>query len=204
MKLQTHSAETFVTHHLRESNLPYAFLNSIIVPRPVALITTLGEKGIVNAAPFSYFNAVCKDPVILSVSISKREKIQKDTARNILTNQEFVVNICSFLHAQAVSITGIDFPPDVSEIDMAKLSLISSQHVKVPRISDTLIQIECKLYKHFDMEDLEVDLILGEAIAVHIHNEIFNPEGLIDIAKLNPLARLSGKAYAKLHEFFEF
>ncbi|MFC2049219.1 flavin reductase family protein [Chlamydiota bacterium] len=203
MDLQSHPESAFVTHHLEGSTQPYPFLNSIVVPRPIALITTLGANGIVNAAPFSYFNAVCANPVILSIAISRRDGQQKDTARNIFASREFVINICSQHLASAVNLAGMEFPPDVSEIDMANLSLIPSQKISVPRIANTLIQMECRLYQSFEVTDQKINLILGEAVRIHIHKDILDSHGRIEIAKLNPLARLSGKTYATINDFFD-
>ena len=203
MNLQSFEESTFVTHNLENSEEPYFLLNSIIIPRPIALITTLGINGIVNAAPFSYFNAVCIHPVILSVSISRRESERKDTTRNILASREFVVNICSQDMAEAIVITGKDFPSEVSEVNEACFSLIPSQKISVPRIANTLIQIECTLHQSIELGIRKVDLILGEAMKIHIHKDILDSQGRIEIAKLNPLARLCGKTYGRVTDFFD-
>lgn len=201
MNPKANNKEAYITHDLEASDA-YSILNSIIVPRPIAFITTRGENGIINAAPFSYFNIVCTKPAIVSVSIERRQSIRKDTAHNIFTNKEYVINICSVDMAAAVSCASKDHPPEISEIDVTSLSLIASEKISVPRIANTLIQMECYLFQALEVGDLKGDLILGKVLKVHLHKEILNPNGQIDFKKLNPLARLSGNAYAKLDPFF--
>ena len=194
--LIAHQLEDFISHNLEEFSRPYPLLNSIIVPRPIALITTVGNNGVVNAAPFSYFNAICKHPALVSVSIEQRQGRKKDTARNIRRSKEFVINICSKGMQQALEITGKDYPPEISEIDQAKLSLLPSRQVSIPRIANTLIQLECKLKEVIDLEGGNIDLVIGEIVEVHLHKMVLDTEGYVNFAKLEPLARLSGNSYA--------
>jgi len=193
----------FITFNPEEHNKSYSFLNAIIVPRPIAFITTQGKNGIVNAAPFSYFNAVCSQPTILSISIERRKGHRKDTAINIFSTKEFVVNMCSVHLAKAVSQASKDFPPEVSEIDLTGLSLVPSQKILVPRIANSPIQMECRLKQSIEIEGSLCDLILGEVLKIHVHKTILNDKGHIDFEKLNPLARLAGTTYAQLSHFFD-
>ena len=199
-EIKTHQKDEFITHDLIESSQPYTFLNSIVVPRPIALITTKGTGGVVNAAPFSYFNVVSIQPTLISVSIEWRHGQRKDTAHNIFSTKEFVINICSLELAKAVSQTGRDLPSDISEIEVAQLSLIPSEYLSVPRIANTPIQLECFFQSSLQIEE-RVDLILGKVIKVHLLKAILNSQGSVDFEKLNPLARL-GKTYAKISDFF--
>jgi len=194
--------DEFITHDLIGSVKPYTFLNSIIIPRPIALITTKGTNGVVNAAPFSYFNIVSLQPAIISVSIGWLNGKRKDTAHNIFSTKDFVVNICSIEMAQAVTQTSQDFPRDVSEIEVAQLSLIPSENISAPRISNTPIQLECRFNNSLEIENAG-ELILGEVVKVHLLKEILNSNGHVDVALLNPLARLAGQFYAKITDFFE-
>lgn len=178
-------------------------LNSIVIPRPIAFVTTLGATGIVNAAPFSYFNLVCTHPSIISLSIGRKNNVRKDTSSNILATKEFVINICSTELAKAVSIASTDFSPDVSEVEIANLSLISSHIVSPPRIANTLVQMECVLNQVIEVGPNQTDLILGQVIKIHLHKDILNAQSRIDVAKLNPLARIAGPTYARVCDFFE-
>lgn len=194
--------ENFTSYDLNGSHSSN-LINSIVVPRPIAFITSKGFNGVINAAPFSYFNIVCTEPSIVSIAIQQRNGKRKDTARNIIAFKEFVINICSLNLAKSVSIAGGDFPPDISEVELANLSLLPSQKVSVPRIANTLVQMECTLDQVIEVKKGIVDLILGEIVKIHIHSDILKNNGYIDISKLNPLARLAGISYAKIDPFCE-
>src|SRR5579864_8414594 len=124
-----YTAENFISYEMSGSSAN--LIKSIIVPRPIALVTSKGSNGVINAAPFSYFNAVCHEPPIVSIAIQRRGGVHKDTARNIIGSREFVVNICSLNLAKSVSITSGDFSPDISEVELANLSLLPSDKITV-------------------------------------------------------------------------
>jgi flavin reductase (DIM6/NTAB) family NADH-FMN oxidoreductase RutF len=160
-------------------------------------------NGVVNAAPFSYFNVVCTAPAVVSVSIGHRQGQRKDTARNIIEKREFVINICSVELARAISLSAGDFPSEISEIELAQLSLIPSLHVSVPRVANTLAQLECVLHQVVGINDYAVDLFLGAVVKVHVHKKVIDTQGRIDVRKLKPLARLAGLTFAGVEGFFE-
>lgn len=199
---EAYRSEEFVACEMNGPIHALSFINSVIVPRPIAFITTFGPGGIVNAAPFSYFNIACTNPPMISVAIERRKGERKDTSRNIMVHKEFVVNICSIELAQAISLAGGDFPPDVSEIELSNLSLLPSEIVSVPRVANTLAQIECKLHQALELGRDPTDLILGEIVKVHLHKKIVGKDGKIEVEALNPLARLSGSTYAYLKDYF--
>jgi flavin reductase (DIM6/NTAB) family NADH-FMN oxidoreductase RutF len=194
--------EEFITYDMNSFDDPYHLLNSIVVPRPIAFITSYSPKGVINAAPFSYFNIVSTNPPILSIAIEKRKGVCKDTSKNIASAKEFTVNVCSVNIAQALTLAAADFPSDISEIEITKLSLLPSEKISTPRIANTLIQMECVLSQIIKVGKGQVDLILGEIVKIHLHKDILNDDGRIDFEKLNPIARLSGSTYAKLSDFF--
>ena len=144
--------EDFTSYDINSSTHSSNLINSIVVPRPIAFITSKGLNGVINAAPFSYFNVVCTEPHIVSIAIQQRNGKRKDTARNIFESKEFVINICSLNLAKSVSIAGGDFPPEKSEIGLANLSLLPSQKISVPRIANTLVQMECVLDQSVTLE----------------------------------------------------
>lgn len=196
-------AEDFTSYDMSGSIHSSNLIHSIVVPRPIALVTSKGFNGVVNAAPFSYFNIVCTEPHIVSIAIQRRCGERKDTARNIIASRELVINICSLNLAKSVSIAGGDFPAEISEVEVANLSLLPSQKISVPRIANTLVQMECLLDQVVEVRKDVVDLILAEVVRVHIHNDILNSNGHVDVPKLNPLARLAGISYAKIDPFCE-
>src|SRR5881394_488775 len=115
----------------------YKLLISLVIPRPIALVTTLGPTGIVNAAPFSFFNLFSESPPLVVLGLqSKPGGGLKDTSAHIRDRGSFVVNLVDEALGERMNICAIDFPPEVSEIDAAKLSLLPSQKIKVPRIAE--------------------------------------------------------------------
>lgn len=117
--------------------LRYKLLVSLVVPRPIAFITTRDATGLVNAAPFSFFNVFSDDPPLVIIGIGRRaDGSPKDTARNIEATGEFVVNLVDEATAEAMNVTAIDFPPDESEIGPASLTLADSVEVAPPRVAE--------------------------------------------------------------------
>ncbi len=193
----------FISQEMEECSFVTPLLNALVSPRPIALITSVGPNGVVNAAPFSYFNIVCTDPPILSIAIQRRRGMRKDTAHNILFLKEFVVNICSLDLLKAVSLVGGDFPPNVSEVELAGFSLLPSSQITVPRIANCLAQMECILHQAISVGYDQSDLILGEIVRTHVHKEILDSAGGVDLEKLNPLARLSSHTYGRVDALFD-
>lgn len=170
-------------------------LKALVIPRPIALVTSLGPNGVVNAAPFSYFNIVSANPGIISLSITKRGENKKDTAKNILDRREFTVNICSSNFADIMELTSQHFPPDVSEIEMAKLELLPSICIKTPRIAGVLAHLECSLNQIVTLENGSVELILGDVLNIHVEQKIIDEKGKIKQPEFNPIARGIGNTY---------
>src|ERR1700721_1667504 len=123
----------------------YNLLIGLVAPRPIALVTSMNEDGRLNAAPFSSYNYLCTDPPIIGMGVTNRPEagfIPKDTARNIRRTGEFVVNVVTEDLMTKMNICATDFPPDVSELEMAGLSTTPSQVVKVPRIAEGQAALE--------------------------------------------------------------
>ncbi len=182
----------------------YQLLTSGVAPRPIAFITTISEAGVLNAAPFSYFNVISAEPPLLSVSIGRKKGQQKDTARNILQVGEFVVHVTDEDIIEAVNQSAMNLPPDESEVDKIKLSPTVSDVVGVPSIKETKVRFECKLEKHLVFEEGEsaTDVIIGKIVKYHVDDDLIK-DGVVDTKKLKPVARLGGKQYAKLGKIFE-
>src|SRR6202522_4241040 len=127
----------------------YRLLVGLVAPRPIALITSMDENGMLNAAPFSAYNYLCADPPIVGVGVTNRPGerfVPKDTARNIRRTGEFVVNVVTEDLAEKMNITATDFPAGVDEVEMAALTTTPSQLVKVPRIAEAHAALECREY----------------------------------------------------------
>lgn len=180
----------------------YRLLSSAMVPRPIAFVSTVGPKGIYNAAPFSFCAPICAKPPTLCFSVARRDGRKKDTVVNIEYSGDFVVNIVDEELAQPMNVAATDYPPEVSEFVEAKLTPVASDKVKSPRIAEAPINMECKLVQIIEIGESHNSLIIGEVVQFHIKDEIYQ-NGQIDARKLKPLARLSGSLYAYIRDIFE-
>lgn len=177
----------------------YKLLVGSIIPRPIAFVTSISQEGIVNAAPFSYFNIVSSNPPMLSVSVQRKGSERKDTARNVLAGKEFVVHIVDEENVVEVNETAANLPPDESEIDVTKLTLVDSETVGVPAVEQSKVRFECVL--HQAVELTHNDLLIGRIVRIHVDEAIYE-NGRIDAEGLKPVSRLAGANYAKLGEIF--
>lgn len=177
----------------------YKLLIGSVIPRPIAFVTSKSEQGIVNAAPFSYFNLVSSNPPMLSVSVQRQGGQKKDTARNILSGKEFVVHVVDEENVFEINETSASLPPDQSEIDVTKLTLVDSEEVGVPAVVQSKVRFECVLHQAVDLPG--ADLLIGRIVRIHVDEAIYK-EGRINADLLKPVSRLAGTNYAKLGEVF--
>ncbi|EST53038.1 hypothetical protein T458_19205 [Brevibacillus panacihumi W25] len=182
----------------------YKLLIGCIVPRPIAWVTSLGENGKVNAAPFSYFNVASIEPMMVSVAVMRKPgSVPKDTARNIAANGQFVVNMVDVHNVDAVNQTSADYPADVSEVEALGLQTSPSTRLEVPRLTASRIHFECRLHQIVELgSPVTSDLIIGEVVHVHVADELYEA-GRIDAAAFSPVSRLAGHTYATLGEMFD-
>lgn len=149
----------------------YELLLSTIVPRPIALITTLSANGIVNAAPYSLFNVMSHEPPIMAVSVLPHpDRRLKDTGQNILSAEEFVLNLVSETLADAMNTTCVDAPPEVSEIAFTELKTAPSVKIKTPRIASSPVSLECRLLTSMSFGPNQA-IILGRIVHVHVADD---------------------------------
>ena len=171
----------------------YHFMNAVVVPRPIAFVSTVGENGQFNVAPFSYFNAVANQPPLLSISILRRADRPKDTLRNLRSSGDFVVNVVDEeLHARSVTASG-DWPQDVDEFGLTGLTPVPSDLVRAPRVGESPVQLECRLHREIELGN--VSLVIGEVVRAHVRDDVLTA-GRVDPEKLRPVGRLSGDGYA--------
>jgi flavin reductase (DIM6/NTAB) family NADH-FMN oxidoreductase RutF len=182
----------------------YQLMIGCIIPRPIALVTTIGINGIINAAPFSYFNGVSSSPPFLSLSVGSRRGSMKDTAKNIRQSGEFVINSVSRAMAEKMNIAATDFPPEISEIEKTGFTTVTSECVKPPRIAEAPIQIECKVYRIIEIGEGTTNLVLGEILRYHIANSVtIDSAYRIDPHSIDLLGRLGGSKYCTTETVFE-
>ena len=180
----------------------YKLLAASVVPRPIALITSRSEQGIVNAAPYSFFNAIGSDPALVVVGISDGDK-GKDTGRNIRARGEFVVNLVARPMAEQMNICAVDFPPDQSEVEMAELQISPSQRVQVPRLTASPVSLECR--EHTTLEIGRNRLVIGEVLGLWIEDRFLDEKKFhVDTAALNLIGRMGGAGgYTETQQPFE-
>jgi flavin reductase (DIM6/NTAB) family NADH-FMN oxidoreductase RutF len=182
----------------------YKLLASVIVPRPIALVTSVGSDGHINAAPFSFFNYLGSAPPIIAIAPGDRpDGTPKDTARNIQENSEFVVNLVNEAMAEAMNICGIDFPHGINELEAAGLTVLESTQVKVPRIAQSLVNLECRQHTTFHIGHNRI--IIGEVLHLHIHDDLIDAETLnVHGEQLHHIARMHGRGwYARTTDLFD-
>ncbi|CAM3308044.1 flavin reductase family protein [Paenibacillus lupini] len=185
----------------------YKLLTGTIIPRPIALVTTLSEDGVLNAAPFSYFNIITADPPLISVSVQRKKGIPKDTSRHAVARGQFVVHIADEAYVQQLNVTAASLPPEESEVALAGLTAVSSEHISVPGIAEAKVRMECILEQVIPLggtaEAPACDLLIGRVVSYHLDESICDERNHIDAAALQPVSRLAGASYAKLGELFE-
>jgi len=177
----------------------YKMLISLVIPRPIALVTTIGPTGVVNAAPFSFFNVFSDEPPLCVLGLqSKTDGSLKDTSAHIRDRGAFVVNLVDEALGEQMNQCAVDFPSDVSEIDVAKLTLLPSQKIKIPRIAEAPAALECRHYTTLEAS-AQRRLAIGEIVHIHIRQGLWDHDKMrVDMTKYRPLARLFGNFYASL------
>ena len=183
----------------------YKLLTAFIIPRPIAWVTTIGPTGVVNAAPFSFFNVFAEDPPVVMIGFNRRpDGGLKDTVRNIEASGEWVVNIADEPLAEAMHRTSGLFPADVSEAEAEGLALEKSIVVAPPRIRDAPFSLECKTMQTIEI-GTERRLVIGEGLHLHMRDD------LIDTAtwrvrdeKYFPIGRLFGDRYVRTRDRLNF
>lgn len=188
----------------RSAKANYHFLTSAVCPRPIAWVTTVGD-GVVNAAPFSWFQAVCADPPLLMLSLSDRvDGTPKDSLRNILESREFVVNVAVREAADQVVACSGEYPPEVSETDVLGLATAPSKTVAPPRLADAPVHMECVLEAtHRYGAASPVTLVIGRVVHVHAQDGVLDARGNVDPTKVRFLARLGGPHYTSVDHVFD-
>lgn len=180
-----------------EASELYTLLTGVIVPRPIAWVTSLGLNNVVNLAPFSCFTFVSPKPPMIGISIGMRDGAIKDTARNILTHKEFVVNIAHESMIESIHRSAADYPPDVSEVEILGLTLRGGTRIKVPLVAEAPISMECRLHQSIDCGDVGSRFLIGEIVAFHIQDGL-SRDNKIDTDRLRPACRIAGPNYAVL------
>jgi flavin reductase (DIM6/NTAB) family NADH-FMN oxidoreductase RutF len=179
----------------------YKLLTNLVIPRPIAWVTSQSQSGIVNLAPFSFFNAVGSNPLYLVISVGKHDNGElKDTEKNILSCGEFVVNMVTEELFDAMNISAADFPPDQSELEATRLDTAASVHIKTPRVAKAQVSLECKLFSHQALGDNT--LFIGEVVMFHVADHLMGQR--LHVNDFAPLGRLgSPSVYCRTTDRFD-
>lgn len=187
----------------------YRIMVSTVVPRPIAWVVTRSPAGVLNAAPYSFFNVLGDDPVVVALGILSRGGTGaafKDTSGNILETREFVVHLVSEPVAAAMNQTCIDAPPGVSELELAGLDTVPSLKVAPPRIAASPVAFECRVLHLIETGPRQV-VVLGQVVQAHVAERFLhgNPDRpRVDTPALQMVGRMHGSGvYARTTDLFE-
>jgi flavin reductase (DIM6/NTAB) family NADH-FMN oxidoreductase RutF len=188
------------------TNNIYKLMIGAIVPRPIALVSSIDANGVRNLAPFSYFTACSSNPpvVVFCPVLRPTPPIAKDTLRNILETKEFVVNIVSEEFADKMNATSATVPPEVDEFELSGLTPLASEVVKPARVAESHVHMECRLMQVIHVSDKPGSgtLVLGEVLRFHVAEDLIH-NFHIDPDKLRAVGRMAGSTYVRTTDRFD-
>lgn len=191
------------------ANLDYKerhdLLAGVVVPRPIAFVSTIGKNGVYNLAPFSFFAPVSVKPALVGFSVgTRRDGKKKDTLANIEFSKDFVINVVPEALAQRMNQTAKDYPSDVSEFKEAGLTPVKADIVRPPMVAESPINMECRLVRilEFGQSPRFSSFIIGEVMLVHVKDELY-ANGEIQMPGLKAIARMGGDLYCRTTDIFE-
>ncbi|MFC1943241.1 flavin reductase family protein [Chloroflexota bacterium] len=183
----------------------YRLFSSAVVPRPIAWVSTIGENGIFNLAPFSLFGIISSTPALIYISIGrKRDGQKKDTLVNIEFSKDFVVNIVNEDLAEAMNQSSTAYPSDVNEFKEVGLTPVKADIVTSPMLAESPVSMECQQFNIMEFGDLprRSSVVIGEVVRVHIKDELY-ANGAIQVSALKALGRHSGNLYCRTTDIVE-
>ena len=178
----------------------YALLISCVAPRPIAWVSTCAPDGRVNLAPFSFFNAGGANPVSVVFSCTNfRDGRPKDTLRNVHATGEFVVNIAPYWLAEQMNQTSFEYEYGVSEFEQVGLTRAPSLYVQPPRVAESPIAMECKLFQvvAHGAGPVAANYVIGEVLCFHIAETLLTPEGVVDNLVADYIGRMGESWYVR-------
>ena len=187
--------------------LPHDPFKSCVIPRPIGWISSLAPDGVANLAPFSQFQNLTFDPpYVMFAANQKVAGTRKDSAYNAEQTGEFVWNMATYDLREAVNISGMEVPADTDEFDLAGVTKAPSHLVKPPRVAESPIHFECAYHSTLRLPGNEglgsVDIVIGRVLAIHISDDVLTTDGLIDVLKIRPIARLGYYDYTSIESVF--
>lgn len=182
----------------------YKLLIGAVVPRPIALVTTISTGGVVNAAPFSFFNCLSADPGILALGVEYRASGEpKDTGRNARETGAFTVNIVSMAMMDAMNVCGVPFSSEIDELVAAGLTAMPGKQVPCPWIGQSPAAFECRHHSTLSISHSR-EIVLGEIVHAHFQADVINAQNFhIDPVALDAVGRMGGHGYATTRDYFD-
>ncbi len=192
----------------------YKLMTGMIVPRPVALVSTMDRSGVANLAPFSFFSGVGANPPTVMFcpalraaaeqTAPGRPEMRKDTLRNIEETGEFVINVVSDAIAKAANASAADVPPEVDEFVLASLTAVPSEAVRPPRVAESPAQMECRLLQviYTGRAPGSGVIVLGEVVRFHLREDLME-DFRVDPAGLDAVGRMAGNTWVRTRDRVE-
>ncbi|HEY1014913.1 MAG TPA: flavin reductase family protein [Herpetosiphonaceae bacterium] len=179
----------------------YKLAIGLVVPRPIAWVSTLSAGGVANLAPYSYFNVASSSPLMLLFCPNRQlDGSKKDTLVNIEQRPEFVIHIVAEDQVEPMNLTSAAAPPEIDEFALADLPQAPGAVVEVPRIESAAAAFECRLHQIVPLGDAEV--VIGRVVAIHMRDEIYRA-GYVLLDQLRPVGRMAGNTYLRCHDTFD-
>ena len=191
-----------------QHGLPYDPFKSCVIPRPIGWISTISEEGISNLAAFSQFQNLTFDPPYVMFAANQNTKAKrKDTVENVEKTGEFVWNMATYDLRDAVNKSGEEVPSSTDEFEISGVTKARSRLVKVPRVAESPIHFECKYHMTLRLPGNgnmgSVNIVIGQVIGIHISDNSLNSQGLGDVLKIRPIARLGYFDYTSVESVFQ-
>jgi flavin reductase (DIM6/NTAB) family NADH-FMN oxidoreductase RutF len=184
----------------------YKLMIGVIVPRPIAFVSSISPEGIRNLAPFSFFTGISANPptVLFCPMVRLSDGATKDTINNIGKTREFVVNVVSEEFADRMNVCSTEFPPDVDEFEKSGLTPVPSDLVRPPRVKESHVNMECRLVQIVTISTLPLggSIVIGEILRFHVDEALFD-DFKIDPDRLRPIGRMGGPSYTRTTDRFD-
>ncbi len=192
-----------------DHGLRYNPLKACVVPRPIGWITTIDTAGVVNLAPFSFFNVLSYDPpfVLFSAGVHESDGDRKDSVANVEATGEFVYNMTTWAQRDQMNETARIVDRAVDEMAAVGLEPLPSRLVRPPRVKGSPVHFECRLHQIIALPGHKPSsnhsVVIGRVVAVHIDDAALTADGRVDLLKLRPIARLGYKDYTTVDSMFQ-
>jgi len=182
----------------------YKLIIGTVVPRPIALVTSVDENGRFNAAPYSFFNCLSADPAILALGVENKPGMAfKDTAHNVRMTGEFTVNIVSDAMVEQMNICAVPFPSSMDELEAAGFTAVPGTHVRCPRIGEAPASLECRRYVTLELGPSR-EIIMGLVVGAHIRADAVDGQNhYVNQALIDAVGRMGGHGYATTRDYFD-